>query len=66
MSQQHDCKSTIERAFEIAESGDAATMERLGRMLSGEGYSMNMLTGPLLMKQLRQKIAAVQRARTAG
>ena len=38
MSQQQNFKSTIERAFEIAGSGEAATMERLGRLLVLEGY----------------------------
>lgn len=58
MSQQQDLKSTIERAFEIADSGDAATIERLARLLAQEGYALNMLTGPLLLKQLRRQIAA--------
>jgi hypothetical protein len=63
MSQQQNCKSTIERAFEIAASGEAMTIERLGRVLAGEGYSINMLTGPLLIKQLRQQMGAGERAR---
>lgn len=61
MTQQQDFKSTIERAFEIAGSGDAHTMERLGRLLAAEGYALNMLTGPLLIKQLRKRMAG-QRA----
>jgi hypothetical protein len=65
MSQQKDCKSTIERAFEIAGSGEAATMERLGRILAGEGYSLNMLAGPILIKQLRQKMIAGQKPQIA-
>ena len=60
MSQQQNGKSTIERAFEIAGSGEAATMERLGRILAGEGHSLAMLTGPLLLKQLRQRMTASQ------
>lgn len=63
MSQQQNFKSTIERAFEIAGSGDAPTMERLGKLLAQEGYAVNMLTGPLLIKQLRQRMASGQRAR---
>lgn len=63
MSQQQDFKSTIERAFEIAGSGHAATMERLGRILVQEGYALNMLSGPILIKQLRQQMAAAQRAK---
>lgn len=60
MSQQQNCKSTIERAFEIAGSGEVSTMDRLGRILAREGHSLNMLTGPLLLKQLRQKMMASQ------
>lgn len=58
MSQQQNCKSTIERALEIAASGEVKTIEGLGKLLSQEGYSLNMITGPLLLKQLRQKMAA--------
>ena len=65
MSQQQNCKSTIERAFEIARVGEAMTMERLGRILADEGYSLNMLTGPLLIKQLRQQMRAVERAKVS-
>lgn len=57
VSQQMNCKSTLERAFELAESGDISSIEGLGRALNQEGYSLNMLTGPLLMKQLRARIA---------
>lgn len=66
MTQQLDCKSTIERAFEIAGSGEAGTIEGLGQILAREGYSLNMLTGPVLMKQLRQQIAAVRTGQPAS
>lgn len=58
MSQQLNCKSTIERAFEIASSGEVASLERLGHALNREGYAVHMLTGPVLLKQLRDRIAA--------
>ncbi len=58
MSQQQNCKSTLERAFEIADSGQAASLDELSRLLGREGYSLNMLTGPVLLKQLRQRIGA--------
>ena len=58
LSQQLNCKSTLERAFEMAGSGDVSSMDALSRALSQEGYSLSMLTGPLLMKQLRARIAA--------
>ncbi len=56
MSQQRDCKSTIERAFEIAESQSVSSIDQLVRTLQTEGYSTNMLIGPLLMKQLRKRM----------
>ena len=58
LSQQLNCKSTLERAFELAESGDVVSIDALSRALSHEGYSLSMLTGPILMKQLRARIAA--------
>lgn len=64
MSKQQDCKSTIERAFEIAGSGDVTTIERLKMMLAQEGYSLSVLTGPLMLKQLRRRIEIGQRPTT--
>ena len=58
MSQQLTCKSTIDRAFELAASDDVTSLEQLNRALNREGYSTSMLSGPLLLKQLRQQIAA--------
>ncbi|MFN4140751.1 hypothetical protein [Aestuariivirga sp.] len=55
MSQQQNFKSTIERADEIAASGEAPMMEHLGRLLGQEGYALNMVTSRLLIKQLRQR-----------
>lgn len=58
MTQQADGFSTIERAFQIAESGKVSTVEEIGRHLSREGYSSSVLTGPTLLKQLRERISA--------
>ena len=65
LSQQQNCKSAVERAFEIAASGEVQTIERLGHALRQEGYALNVLTGPLLLKQLRARIAAVRQAASA-
>ena len=65
MSQQKDCKSTIERAFEIAGSGEPATMERPRRTLTGEGGPRNMGAGPTPLTQLRQKMIAGQKPQIA-
>lgn len=64
MSQQQNLKSTIERAFEIAASGDVGTMDQLRRVLNDEGYFTSVLTGPLLLKQLRKKMSAPRAAAT--
>jgi hypothetical protein len=58
LSQQLNCKSTIERAFEIADSGEADSIPTLRLLLGNEGYSVSQLTGPALLKQLRNRIAA--------
>ena len=60
MTRQHDCKSTVERAFEIADSGAAESLKRLTQMLSSEGYSISVLTGMTLLKQLRARISAAR------
>lgn len=62
MSQQQNCKSAVERAFEIAESGSVQSIESLGVALRKEGYDVNVLTGPLLLKQLRARIVAVRQS----
>ena len=58
MSQKQNCKSMIERSIEIAASGDVVTVDQLRRVLGEEGYFTSELTGPLLLKQLRQRMAA--------
>lgn len=58
MGQQRDCKSTVERAFEVADCETVRSMEQLVQRLQTEGYSTSMLTGPLLLKQLRERIGA--------
>jgi len=62
LSQQQNCKSAVERAFEIAGSGEVQTIERLGHVLRREGYALNVLTGPLLLKQLRARIAGARQS----
>ena len=62
LSQQQNCKSAVERAFEIAGSGEVQSIEKLGIALRREGYALNVLTGPLLLKQLRARILAVRQS----
>jgi hypothetical protein len=65
LSQQQNCKSAVERAFEIAGSGGVRTIERLGQVLRGEGYATSVLTGPVLLKQLRARMAATRQSSPA-
>ena len=45
--------TTLERAFELARSGDCASISEVREKLAAEGYSLQQLTGPTLLKQLR-------------
>jgi hypothetical protein len=51
-------KNTIERAFELAGSGDARSIEDVGRQLRKEHYEAVALhlRGPLVRRQLRELI----------
>jgi hypothetical protein len=45
--------SALERAFAIARSGQAATVDEIKAALNREGYLSNQLEGPLLRSQLK-------------
>jgi hypothetical protein len=52
--------TTLERAFELARSGKYAGVSELRQQLKVEGYSPDQLTGPTLLRQLRDLcIAAI-------
>jgi len=53
-------KTALERAFELAESGKAASIADVRRKLKSEGYSSDQLTCSVLA-QLRERI---QKAKT--
>lgn len=44
--------SAIERAFELAQSGNFVTVAEVKHRLHTEGYSIAQVDGPLLHKQL--------------
>jgi hypothetical protein len=46
--------TALERAFQLAESGKCSTIGDIRKALSDEGYPQTELTGPALLKQLRQ------------
>jgi len=48
--------TALERAFELAQSGQYGSVTDIKRKLHSEGYSMDQVTGPALNKQLRQII----------
>jgi DNA-binding HxlR family transcriptional regulator len=56
-------KTTLERAFELAKSGQCFSMDDIRRKLSSEGYSLGQMTGATLSRQLRalMKDATVER-----
>jgi uncharacterized protein YbgA (DUF1722 family) len=52
--------SALERAFAIARSGQAATVDEIKAALHREGYLSNQLEGPLLRSQLKAFIKAAR------
>lgn len=48
--------TAIERAFELARSGRYETCSEIKQVLVREGYSNAQITGPTLMRQLRELI----------
>jgi hypothetical protein len=49
-------KTLLERAFELAATGQYRTVAEIRYRLKWEGYPEGQLTGPSLTKQLRDKI----------
>lgn len=45
--------TALERAFDLARSGDCAGVEDVRLKLKAEGYSVEQLTGRSLIRQLR-------------
>ena len=54
--------SAIERAFELARTGQYLSVEDLKKKLRAEGHSIATITGPTLLKQLRELIKATRSA----
>ena len=49
--------TTLERAFELARSGDCQSVQEIRERLRAEGHIDSQVTGPSLMRQLRGLIA---------
>lgn len=46
-------QTTLERAFELAQSGEYVRLADITKQLRAEGYPLNQLEGVSLRKQLR-------------
>jgi hypothetical protein len=57
-------KSALERAFEIARSGEYPTIELIVRHLNKEGYDSEQVFGPVLAKQLNTLIRKAENERS--
>jgi hypothetical protein len=53
--------TALERAFQVAKSGNVATLDALKHQLRTEGYSDATVTGKALTRQLRDLIDASQK-----
>jgi hypothetical protein len=54
--------TSLERAFELAKSGQCATVEEIRKTLKAEGHWGDQLVGRTLSKQLRELIEAAKKA----
>lgn len=56
----HQDKTVLERAFDLARSGQCATIAQIRQKLKAESYNQNFIQGPSLLAQLRAIMAATQ------
>lgn len=52
--------AVIERAFQLAKSGQYASVADIKKKLSAEGYSVATITGGVLLSQLRAFMKAAR------
>jgi hypothetical protein len=57
-----DRLTALERAFDLARTGKYAGVSELRQQLKSEGYSVEQLSGPALLRQLRELCTASQAA----
>ena len=53
--------TSLERAFELAKSGQCATIEEIKKKLKAEGFQDNQLVGKSLINQLRELIETAKK-----
>ena len=61
MTAMHQNMTTIERAFQLARSGQVETLRDLKQVLKSEGYSQEQIEGRSLLTQLKNAIAEATR-----
>jgi hypothetical protein len=66
MSRMNSRPTALERAFDLARSGDCAGVEDVRKKLKSEGYSVEQLTGRTLIRQLRDLCQAAAPAEPAA
>lgn len=59
-------KTALERAFELAENGEATSTEHIRRILKQEGYEEHQVQGRALSRQLMELIKAAARLQESG
>ena len=57
--------TTIERAFTLARTGDYSSTSEIKAQLRTEGYAINQIEGPTLVKQIRDLCVAAKAGRDA-
>jgi hypothetical protein len=55
--------TALERAFQLASSGDHRSIDDIKRRLRAEGYSVDQIAGSALKKQLRMLIRSASNAK---
>jgi len=58
--------NAIERAFELAKSGQCASVVEIKRRLRAEGYAAGQIEGRQLHDQLRTAINAARKTKSEG
>ena len=58
--------TAIERAFQIAKSGDSESMDSIRRVLKKEGYQVEYINGPSVRRQLMGIIRNAKARRGLG
>jgi hypothetical protein len=58
--------SALERAFQLAKSGEVAGLTQIATSLNREGYSASQIEGPLLKRQLANLIKTARKSSAAS